>query len=118
MGCVKGKAVWKIVESVCQGVKQEDFRRHSENLRDRNFKGEDRNGTDKSDLNSLKYHRVKKGMKMLSLFLYQVNYVLTRSLFQVALGTFQDTKSWPNLGSIACHGRSRGREVLQKRLAH
>lgn len=59
MGCVKGKAVWKIVESVCQGVKQEDFRRHSENLRDRNFKGEDRNGTDKSDLNSLKYHRVK-----------------------------------------------------------
>ena len=59
MGCVKGKAVWKIEESVCQGVKQEDFRRHSENLRDRNFKGEDRHGTDNSDLNSLKYPRVK-----------------------------------------------------------
>lgn len=59
MGCVKGKAVWKIVESVCQGVKQEVFRRHSENLRDRNFKDEDRPGTDNSDLNSFKYHRVK-----------------------------------------------------------
>ena len=27
LGCVKGKAVWKIVGNVCQGVEQQDFRK-------------------------------------------------------------------------------------------
>ena len=58
LGCVP---VWKIVGGVCSGVKQEDFRRHSANLSDpcneiSNFTGEDRNETDKSDVNSLVPH--------------------------------------------------------------
>ena len=52
--------MWKVfVKESSRRISEDTQKISAENLRDRNFKGEDRNGTDKSDLNSLKYHRVK-----------------------------------------------------------